>query len=120
MMTGYSKLTDGEISVLVCKALHPGRDVRPHSTNPKGAEYIRYYGNKLKYELGFFPVSRVEDGFPIITRNRIAIAPAGKTTWQASHESGLKASHKNPLRAAMIVYLMLQDSIQNKSEGGCA
>ncbi len=104
----YSKMTDGEISVLVCRLENPKYEAQVHQHNPKGAQYKRCFG-KVCHDFGFFPVSRSEDGFQIAVRNRIAIAPASKTTWEASHESGAKARHKNPLRAAMIVYLMLNN-----------
>lgn len=104
----YSKLTDGEISVLVCRLENPKYEAVVHPHNPKGAQYKRCFG-KVSHEFGFFPVSEAEDGFQIAIRNRIAIAPASKTTWEARHESGAAARHKNPLRAAMIVYLMVND-----------
>lgn len=104
----YSKMTDGEISVLVCKLENPKYEVEIHPHNPKGAQYTRSFGS-IGHKFGFFPVSKAEDGFQIVVRNRIAIAPASKTTWEARHESGAAARHKNPLRAAMIVYLMIRD-----------
>lgn len=104
----YSKMTDGEISVLVCRLEYPKYAAVLHPHNPKGAQYTRCFGS-IGHKFGFFPVSKAEDGFQIAVRNRIAIAPASKTTWEARHESGATARHKNPLRAAMIVYLMLRD-----------
>lgn len=106
----YSKLTDGEISVLVCRLENPKYEVEIHPHNPKGAQYKRSFGS-IGHKFGFFPVSKAEDGFQIIVRNRIAIAPASKTTWEARHESGAAARHKNPIRAAMIVYLMVMDGM---------
>lgn len=29
--------------------------------------------------------------------------------WQATHESGISSTHRNPLRAAAVVFLMLQE-----------
>lgn len=104
----YSKMTDGEISVLVGKLENPKDEVVPNRFNPKGATIIKRFG-KVAHEFGFFPTHRSEDGFSIITRNRIALTPSGKTSWKASHESGFTASHRNPLRAAMIVYLMISE-----------
>lgn len=104
----YSKMTDGEISVLVCKLEYPKYEAEVHPHNPKGAQYTRSLGSVI-HKYGFFPVSRAEYGFQIAVRNRIAIVPASKTTWEARHVSGAAARHKNPLRAAMIVYLMIRD-----------
>ncbi|WP_210496283.1 phage protein NinX family protein [Pantoea ananatis] len=105
----YGKLTDGEISVMVCRLENPKYEAQAHPHNPKGAQYVRSFG-RISHKYSFFPVSRAEDGFQIAVRNRIAIVPASKTTWEASHESGAKARHKNPLRAAMIVYLMVNNA----------
>lgn len=104
----YSKMTDGEISVLVGRLENPMHEVVPHRFNPKGAKIIKRYG-QMAHDFGFFPTHRSEDGFSIIIRNRIALTPSGKTSWKASHESGPSASHRNPLRAAMIVYLMINE-----------
>jgi len=104
----YSKLTDGEISVLVGRLENPKREVVPHEINPKGAIIIREFGG-VRHKYGFFPLNLAEDGFQIITMSRIALAPSGKTSWRATHESGATASHRNPLRAAMIVYLMINE-----------
>ena len=104
----YGKMTDGEISVLVCRLENPKYEAQVHPLNPKAAQYTRNFGS-ISHKYTFAPCSRSEDGFQIAVRNRIAIAPASKTTWEASHERGMKARHKNPLRAAMIVYLMIAD-----------
>lgn len=104
----YSEMSDGEISVLVGRLQKPKYEVVVNPHNPKGAQYIRMLG-KYRHTFGFLPLVKAEDGFPILIKNRIAIAPASKTIWEASHESGLRARHKNPLRAAMIVYLMMHD-----------
>lgn len=107
----YGKMTDGEISVLVCKLENPKCEAVVHPHNPKGAQYTRNFGS-ISHKHTFCPCSRSEDGFQIAVRNRIAIAPASKTTWEARHESGATARHKNPLRAAMIVYLKVNDRLE--------
>ncbi|WP_336749313.1 phage protein NinX family protein [Pantoea vagans] len=114
-MPDYKKMTDGEISVLVCRLENPKCEARVHPHNPKGAQFKRCFG-KACHEFSFFPVTHGEYGFQIIVRNRIAIAPASKTTWEASHETGAKARHKNPLRVAMIVYLMVNDGLGGENE----
>lgn len=111
----YSKLTDGEISVLVCRLENPKSEAEVHPHNPKGAQYTRSFGS-ISHKHGFFPVSRAEYGFQIVVRHRIAIAPASKTTWEARHECGAVARHKNPLRTAMIVYLVMKDSEEGTNE----
>lgn len=115
----YSKMTDGEISVLVCRLEYPKCEAVAHPLNPKGAQYTQRFGS-ISHKFTFAPCSRSEDGFQIAVRNRIAIAPASKTTWEARHESGAAARHKNPLRAAMIVYLMVMGGVNvcEKSQAG--
>lgn len=113
-MLNYKKMTDGEISVLVCKLENPKYDAEVHPHNPKGAQYTRNFGS-ISHKYGFFPCSRSEEGFRIAVRNRIAMTPASKTTWEARHESGATARHKNPLRAAMIVYLMVKGFEESKN-----
>lgn len=51
------------------------------------------------------------DAGPIIEKHRIAIEPAKQSeVWAAQHdEFTFFYAHKNPLRAAMIVYLMMHD-----------
>ncbi len=54
------------------------------------------------------------DAWPIILNNKISInASVTSNNWEANHNLGfanwISASDENPLRAAMIVYLMMQD-----------
>lgn len=107
-MFNYKKMTGGEISVLVCRLENPKYEAQVDPLNPKAAQYTQSFGS-IGHKYTFAPCTRAEDGFQIAVLNRIAIAPASKTTWEASHESGTKARHKNPLRAAMIVYLMVNN-----------
>lgn len=102
----YSKMTDGEISVLLGKLLRPKFDVTAHPNNPKGAILSDRVHTKWSY--GYFPLSRSEDFFSEMLKYRIGITPAGKTVWKATHDSGLQVNHRNPLRAAAIVFLMLK------------
>lgn len=111
----YSKLSDGEISLLVGQRLKPGYEVILHPNNPKGAQLLwETFGRKHSY--GFSPLARPEDLFSAMKKYRIGIAPAGKTVWKATHESGLQVNHKNPLRAAAIAFLMLRDAMEAKSD----
>lgn len=108
----YSKLTDGEISVLVGRIENPKHKVELGEINPKSATIFRGFGRVI-HRFSFCPCNRSEDGFRIAIRERISLTPHGKTSWRASHESGVSASNRNPLRAAMIVFLMMKEA-----EGG--
>ncbi|WP_336804054.1 phage protein NinX family protein [Erwinia aphidicola] len=74
-------------------------------------------GPKASKQFLFDPCNNAADAWPIIAENMIALNPVklfvGGHRWFASKgDSDLseKASDENPLRAAMIVYLMMQES----------
>ena len=61
----------------------------------------------------FDPCNNPADAWPIITDSMISIRPVGNDgqLWEASGMDGMKADYdKNPLRAAMIVFLMMKES----------
>jgi len=105
----YSKMTDGEISVLIARYLNPKFSAVIHPRNDKGAQLAWQWLGSTQ-TTGFFPLSRVEELFPEMKKSRIGLLAAGKTVWEARHESGLSATHRNPLRAVAIVYLRLQEA----------
>lgn len=60
----------------------------------------------------FNPCNNPADAWPIITRSMISIRPVGNDgqLWEASGMDGMKADYdKSPLRAAMIVFLMMKE-----------
>lgn len=61
----------------------------------------------------FDPCNNPADAWPIITDSMISIRPVGNDgqLWEASGMAGMKADYdKNPLRSAMIVFLMMKES----------
>ena len=61
----------------------------------------------------FDPCNSPADAWPIITSSMISIRPIGNDgqLWEASGMDGMKADYdKNPLRAAMVVFLMMKES----------
>ena len=61
----------------------------------------------------FDPCNNPADAWPIITGSMISIRPVGNDgqLWEASGMDGMKADYdKNPLRSAMIVFLMMKES----------
>lgn len=105
----YSKMSDGEISVMLAHFLKPkfGAVISPHDKS--GAQLSWKLFNTVQ-TAGYFPLSHAEHLFPTIKKHRIGVVPSGKTVWTASHDSGVSTTHRNPLRAAAIVYLLLQES----------
>lgn len=69
-------------------------------------------------EFDFDPCNNPADAWPIITANRIGVIPAPEHgTWRAAHRVIGEDSNPrhftqdaNPLRAAMIVFLMMKES----------
>ena len=109
----YNELTDFEINKLV--AVKQGLNLT------EGQYYAPTIGF-LEKGKGFNRVdycNNPSDAWPIILENRIRISPNPTTEiWTAENDiilgsfenGGLNfVEHKNPLRAAMIVYLMMGD-----------
>lgn len=60
----------------------------------------------------FNPCNNPADAWPIITGSMISIRPVGSDgqLWEAAGMDGMKADYdKNPLRAAMVVFLMMKE-----------
>lgn len=60
----------------------------------------------------FDPCNNPADAWPIITGSMISIRPVGNDgqLWEAAGMDGMKADYdKNPLRCAMIVFLMMKE-----------
>lgn len=97
----YRKLSDGEINRHVAIAL----GVKPRKT----ICFIRYKDSEdIWPEYCNNPV----DAWPIITSNRIGIVPGTATDKWAAHHGDweIAIADVNPLRAAMIVFLMMQEA----------
>ena len=105
----YSKLSDGEISVRLANFLKPKYSATIHPHENTGAQLSWNWFNTVQKK-GYFPLRHAEELYPAMKKHRIGLAPSGKTVWQASHELGISATHRNPLRAVAIVYLLLQES----------
>ncbi|EOZ9372702.1 phage protein NinX family protein [Enterobacter hormaechei] len=112
----YSKLTDKDINKLVafalgCKEVVPdifmSDDRRYEFDKPKNKS-----GNKFFFD----PCNNPADAWPIITANKISIYAMSEADkrggWgaEAFHPNEAYSFNDNPLRAAMIVFLMMQES----------
>ena len=101
-MTDYSKLSDFEINSAVSMA------VRSQAENPES-----------KYVVINDYCNNPADAWPIIQSNGISLVKYEHGEWLASSDAywvdGVEwqidgEAHQNPLRAAMIVFLMMQDA----------
>lgn len=107
-MTEYSNLSDFEINRKVL-ALRSG--LKPlgysHCTDISSVGVVDADGNYRWYDYCNNPA----DVWLIIFEQRIHINPIYASDWCATSECDTyRTIHKNPLRAAMIVYLMIQEN----------
>ncbi|ECF2922734.1 phage protein NinX family protein [Escherichia coli] len=121
----YSQLSDFEINVAVFEAIHNGSPDYKEGENGDMV-FVSFEGDivngdavEVEVERGSFnPCANPSDAEPIIVENRIGIIPAPENgLWKAAHRkvgSDSTPYHmtqdENPLRAAMIVFLMMQDA----------
>ncbi|EEY6250769.1 DUF2591 domain-containing protein [Escherichia coli] len=121
----YSQLSDFDINVAVFEAIHNGSPDYKEGENGDMV-FVSFEGDivngdavEVEVERGSFnPCANPSDAEPIIVENRIGIIPAPENgLWKAAHRkvgSDSTPYHmtqdENPLRAAMIVFLMMQDA----------
>ncbi|EIX9440371.1 DUF2591 family protein [Klebsiella pneumoniae] len=113
----YSKMSDLEININIAELLHPGKKFTAAYSffQPEGpaVQWICGYAEYIKADYCNNPA----DAWPIITSNRIGIVPGTATDkWAAHHvDWDIAIADVNPLRAAMIIFLMMQDSRKSPS-----
>ena len=95
-MKDYSNMSDFEINKAVSTAL--GMDVSGATEE-----------NNIMYGYVDDICNNPSDAWPIIKTNHINIVWAGDEEWFARTVHTTKVFDVNPLRAAMIVYLMIKD-----------
>lgn len=103
---GYPQLSDQEVNMLVAKIQHPDKTFIESKTRPPSVILLNHINMWIDY------CNTPADAWPIITQNRIGIVPGATTDkWAAHHgDWDIVAADTNPLRAAMIVFLMMQNS----------
>lgn len=103
----YSELHDQQINMMVCKAL--GLEMSSYARiMTLDDATILLADNETLVDYCNNPT----DAWPIIVENRISIRNRYGNDWMAENEWGKSHHHfdQNPLRAAMIVFLMMQDT----------
>ncbi|MDF3798060.1 phage protein NinX family protein [Enterobacter hormaechei subsp. xiangfangensis] len=112
----YSKLTDKDINKLVAFALGCKEVVPDIFMSDERRYEFEKPKNKSGNKFFFDPCNNPADAWPIITANKIslyAMSEADKRGgWgaEAFHPNDAYSFNDNPLRAAMIVFLMMQES----------
>ncbi|AFH20677.1 NinX protein [Escherichia phage HK446] len=124
MTMDYSQLSDFEINVAVFEAIHNGSPDYKEGEN--GAMvFVSFEGDivngdavEVEVERGSFnPCANPADAWPIITENNISIILDNPSMPCATDNArdlfddagpNVGVAYDNPLRAAMIVFLMMQ------------
>ena len=69
----------------------------------------------IVYSENFDPCNNPADAMPIVFKSRIAICPIFSSDWCATSDcDAYRVINKNPLRAAMEVFLMMKDAENEK------
>lgn len=101
----YTEKSNFEINVLVAKSL--GLIIADHQPS-KNKVTVRYSDYNAWFS--FDPCNNPSDAWPIIVENGISIFYKHKK-WTATDMDGpAQYYNQNPLRAAMIAYLMIKES----------
>jgi hypothetical protein len=113
MSTDYSKMSDFEINKCVALIVNPAlAEMECYDISSRAVFHDK------SGTCGFSFISDPADAWPIIHYNRIGVIPAPcYGEWKAAHravgDDGTPhhfTQHTNPLRAAMIVFLKMQES----------
>ena len=122
----YSQLSDFEINVAVFEAIHNGSPDYKEGENGDMV-FVSFEGDivngdavEVEVERGSFnPCANPADAWPIITENNISIILDNPSMPCATDNArdlfddagpNVGVAYDNPLRAAMIVFLMMQDA----------
>ncbi|EKD7758624.1 DUF2591 domain-containing protein [Shigella sonnei] len=107
----YSKMSDFEINraVAIAKGFPPDDcDIAKRGSPLVGVEWNDDTGYAIK---AFDYCNNPADAWPIIVENGIGIKKQSNGMWCATRQGGLYPQyHENPLRAAMVVFLHMQES----------
>lgn len=106
----HRKLSDLEINLRVAEIIYPGKEFTSAYSfgEPDGPmiQWVQGYAEYLKLDYCNNPA----DAWPIIVGNRITLMPASKgDKWMSqAFDYAIADVSTNPLRSAMIVFLMMQ------------
>lgn len=112
----YSKMSDFEINLSVAHIVI-GSGGYDWSSDKKEVYLAAMDGGEFLPNTYFDPCNNPADAWPIIHQNLIALRPVamyvGGHRWFATKgdtDFGIKSANDNPLRAAMEVFLKMQES----------
>lgn len=110
----YDKMSDFDIAEAVLLAM----GARKFNSEVDVTMYVlgeekerKDVGSGASNKFAFDPCNNPADAWPIIQRSRIGIDPGTTSDKWAAHHGGwdIFFADKNALRAAMVVFLMMQD-----------
>lgn len=104
-MKDYSDISDFEVNKAVFfKAKIEYEDCI--ATNSKGSSV--HYGDGANWH-EFDPCNNPSDMWPLIVENEISLVVYQSGVWECNHHNQFFSRNDNPLRAAAIVFLMLNE-----------
>ncbi|MBT0387749.1 DUF2591 family protein [Morganella morganii subsp. morganii] len=108
-MNKYSDKSDFEIN----KAVFVAAKINHDDTDLSGSKV--FYGNGAKW-IEFDPCNNPADAIPIVIENGISLISDWNEigVWGATNQPWFTSENKNPLRAAMEVFLMMKDAENEK------
>lgn len=114
-MMDYSKMSDFEVNLKIAHIIL-GKDNYDWNSDKKEVYLAGIDGGEFLPNGYFDPCNNPSDAWPIITANKISIYAMSEKDcrghWGAEAFYPNKSYHfnDNPLRAAMVVFLMMQES----------
>ncbi|MER7437302.1 phage protein NinX family protein [Pseudonocardia alni] len=122
-MTDYSKMSDFEINKAVAEQLYKDKPSlivqRDVPSRPAVTVFCDIGDGEIVSILCADYCNNPADAWPIITENNISLifdnpssvmATSNCVGWHSDEEPPIHSSSNNPLRAAMIVFLMMKDA----------
>ncbi|WP_127146577.1 phage protein NinX family protein [Serratia marcescens] len=122
-MTDYSKMSDFEINKAVAEQLYKDKPSlivqRDVPSRPAVTVFCDIGDGEIVSILCADYCNNPADAWPIITENNISLifdnpssvmATSNCVGWYSDEEPPIHSSSNNPLRAAMIVFLMMKDA----------
>lgn len=106
----YSKLSDFEVNLKIAHIIL-GRDNYDWNSDKKEVYLAGIDGGEFLPNGYFDPCNNPSDAWPIIESNGIGMRKQSNGLWCATRMGGAYPIYDdNPLRAAMIVFLMVQEA----------
>ncbi|HGN1021075.1 TPA: phage protein NinX family protein [Proteus mirabilis] len=113
-MNKYTELSDFEINLLVAQLIFSNNE---YDVIKQSMEVVRFQnggGKGICHE--FDPCSNPSDAMPIVFESGISLISDWNEVgvWGATNQPWYSSENKNPLRAAMEVFLMIKDAENEK------